>query len=470
MIVDKHSRLLQELVLKGVDSRRMSITAFDAGGAVRVVAALSSGHPEGHPWHREARFEFEVGLGWPVTCVVNGRPRAWSVTHHRSDVLKELRWWTLYQLWDTELLEAEDTWQLDWGRGDVPESHRCAREIATVESMIADHVWRTRDRDAAERLHGMDDETAFFAYTALLDRALSPSDRTHNRVAQMLAMCPNLFTLASVAAPRGHAQRSLVDGIQRGETLASLIRTALAIPLAEGRVRTASISSQAMALVRHLAVRSFDDLMAVLHAPGIDVNDLLAAGERADNWTQYVVEWGHRARIHGDGPVQRLGGFFSRHALALYDASCMPDEVIDWVERAPGSRVPNRSSSPRRVQEEIQRWHASLWTHTNYPAETPLAQGPKQSKVPGIEAVQIETVGALVAEGSRMAHCVASLASVAVEGEYFLYRAAVLDVPMTIAVCRAGRNWTLLEASGFANRRPTIDQLAVISRWVEGLR
>lgn len=457
-------------VLSGAHARCMDIAVLVAG-AVRVVATVRSHHPDGHFWHCRARFEVEVGLGWPVTCVVNGRQRTWSVTHRRSDVLDELRWWALYQLWGTDLTDTENTWHPDWGLGDEPEHSRCARELAAIESLIADQVWRTRDQDAAERVHGMDHATAFFAYTALLDRALSQSpERAHNRVAQMITVCPNLFTLASVAPPRGHAQRSLVEGIQRGEKLASLVRTALEIPVAEGRVRPAPLASQAMTLVRHLEVRSFDDLMAVLQAPGIDVNDLRAAGKRAHEWTQYMAEWGHRARMHSDLPVHRLGGFFSRHALALYDVSCMPEEVVDWVGRAPFACVPNRSSSPCGVQEAIQRWHASLWTRADYPAETPLAPGPRQAKVPGIEAVQIETVGALVAEGSRMAHCVASLASTAVEGEYILYSAAVLRVPMTIAVCRAANVWTLLEASGFANRRPTIDQLAVISQWVEGLR
>ena len=448
----------------------MFVAVFDADSTVCVVATLTSGHTEGHLWHREARFECEVRLGWPATCAVNGRPRAWTVTHRRADVLDELRWWALYQLWDTELIETEDTWQLDWGRGeDAPEYRRCVREIDAIELLISDHVWRTRDREASERVHGMDDDTAFFAYTALLDHEHS-SSRACNRIAQMIAVCPNVFTLASVAAPSGHARREIVEGIQRGEKLASLIRNALAIPLAEGRTGM-PLNSQAVALVHYLPLRSFDDLMSVLQAPGIDVNDLLVAGKRADDWTRYVAEWGHRAhRVVGQDQRRRLGGFFSRHGLELYDASCMPDEVIDWIERATDVGAPDRSSSPRRVHAAIQHWHATLWTHTEYPAETCLAPGPKQVKVSGIEAVPIETVGALVAEGTRMAHCVASLAAAAVAGSYIVYSADVLDVSMTIALGLACNSWTLIEASGFANQRPTVDQLAVIWRWVEGLR
>jgi hypothetical protein len=165
----------------------------------------------------------------------------------------------------------------------------------------------------------------------------------------------------------------------------------------------------------------------------------------------------------------RLGGFVSRHGASLSEQFHSPDDIVDWLDRT-GAPVPGRSTSPTRVRDQVNAWHRGLWDR-EFADETPLEPGPTTAKVlAGIEAEQLMTVGALVAEGTRMRHCVASLAAFAVEGQCFIYRAEVLGASITIDLRRLGNGWAIHEAAGFENRTPTLDELCLIASWVQALR
>lgn len=86
----------------------------------------------------------------------------------------------------------------------------------------------------------------------------------------------------------------------------------------------------------------------------------------------------------------------------------------------------------------------------------------------GIRAWPLTTVRELLDEGRRMHHCVGAGVNRAMSGQRAFFRAVVDTQPVTIEVGRAGERWYLIEASEFANRRPS--GLLTIHRWVDTLR
>lgn len=451
--------------LVGDASRYMTIRVLETGPKLRVLAIAENGRPRGDFWYYAARFELEVCLARPVVCSVNGRPRAWSVTHHQPEPLEELGWWTMFELWEYEVTETEASTWLEHGSGDARRD-RAWRQISDICRFIGERALRAADPRARSVVREMDDRTAFHAYAALLD------DPT-GRVAQMIEVCPNLFTLATTPChSRQNALHSLARGIRDGVKLHKLVDEALAFGLTDYGPRgcASTLSVQANALVRHLPVLALDELLAILHAPGVDLNDLLGAGKARETWASFMADWGRRARsLDGEQSARRIGGFFSRRAVELHDSFHTPEEILDWIVRS-GAPAPDRSSSLRRIRDQVHAWHRDLWELELVDA-TPLSPGPRAtSRIVGIDASQVITVGELVAEGARMCHCVASLASEAVAGACFIYSATVLGTPITIDVRRADTRWRLYEASGFDNRKPTVDQLFVIDQWIEALR
>jgi hypothetical protein len=64
-----------------------------------------------------------------------------------------------------------------------------------------------------------------------------------------------------------------------------------------------------------------------------------------------------------------------------------------------------------------------------------------------------------------MHHCVASYGHLALTGQMHFYRGNTRDERVTIAIAWSGDRWRLVEASGFANRRPS--NMGAILRWIE---
>jgi hypothetical protein len=369
------------------------------------------------------------------------------------------------ELWGPELIETDVSGYPILGPGHSAQD-RTSRQIHDIREVIAERARQLVEPRAATLVAAMEGRTAYCAYTALV------GDST-GRIAQVVKTCPNVFTLvagSSRAWMQGvtHIARAVCSGVR----LPKIVDEALAIGLPAYRPHgcASALHRHANALVRDLPPLAVDELLLVLHAPGADINDLHAAGGCGTQWAGFVAAWSRRARSIDDVPrARRLGGFLSRHAALLCEQFHSPDDIVDWLDRT-GAPVPGRSTSPTRVCAQVSAWHRSLWDR-EFLDETPLKPGPTTFKViAGIEAEQLLTVGALVAEGARMHHCVASLAGNGVDGECFIYRAEVLGAAITIDLRRLGGRWAIHEAAGFENRRPTLDELCVIDSWVQALR
>jgi hypothetical protein len=442
----------------------MTVRVFEAGQRLHLLASIESARPIGDFWHRAANFEIRLSLASPVMCLVNGVSRMWSVTGH-AEPLEELMWWAMSELWDSEAIETDAAGHL--GRGvEQPARDRTSRQIHEIREVIAERARQLVEPRAATLVAAMESRTAYCAYTALV------GDNT-GRIAQLVKTCPNVFALiagSSQAWTQGvtYIARAVCDGVR----LPKIVDEALAIglPAYTPHGCASTLNRHANALVRELPPLAVDELLLVLHAPGTDINDLYAAGGYGAQWAGFVAAWSRRARLIEDVPrALRLGGFVSRHGASLSEQFHSPDDIVDWLDRT-GAPVPGRSTSPTRVRDQVNAWHRGLWDR-EFADETPLEPGPTTAKVlAGIEAEQLMTVGALVAEGTRMRHCVASLAAFAVEGQCFIYRAEVLGASITIDLRRLGNGWAIHEAAGFENRTPTLDELCLIASWVQALR
>ena len=462
----RRTTLLEESLI-GAAGRWAIAKVCEHGATLNMTLAVHNGREPGDPWHHFATLEIEVCLSHPASCTVNGRTHSWSFAESPDGPLDDAIWWTMHQLWDTELIEVGDVMKLDFGV-DEERAHATRRRIREICELAAARALELADAVACGLVRRLPKDVGFFTYGALLE---DPD----GRIQQMIKTCPCLLTLAAAGNPHGPRVRSLLGGIRAGKKLSRLIDEALPLGLEHHCPAGSStrLSRHASALVRALPETSLDSLLNVLYAPGLDINDLVAAGASRGAWIQTMIGWGHCARkIDDRAAAMRLGGFLSRHALELQQMDIpglVIEEIMDWLDGT-GAAAPGRSSSPKRVREAIDDWHANLYRHVEFPPETPLVSGPvTKTEIIGIDVMPIATVRQLVDEGSEMHHCVASFASAAIAGEVFFYKVTVAGVRLTIALTGQRGRWFVREVSGFANRSPDPDELAPIERWVEAL-
>lgn len=342
------------------------------------------------------------------------------------------------ELWDAEGPEGED-----------PRQEIAYRRITEVARIVEERVGATLDRRAADLVDGLEPAAAFATYAALL------ADPT-GRIAQAVDICPNLISL-SHGTP---AWDRVLRGIRSGRKLGPLIAYALREHLGE-------IEARDQGLVRHLPPMPAEQLIELLSAPGICLDDLLAARDR-EGWSSFMVGWARRAkRIDDAFDAERLGAFFSRYAAELDDQLWSCDEIVDVLDAA-GLRYPSRGSSCRAIIKRIDGWQVRTSLAALGP-DTPMAPGPC-GMYDGVDATQLSTLGALQLEGFEMGNCVAQLAIAALEGISFFYRARVSGTRATIEVRRAVAGWQLYQLALVDNGEPSLEHYQLVHAWVATLR
>lgn len=468
-------RVLEER-LPGVAGRWARISLHEHDRTVRLRAEILDGRgPVGLP------AQLVLRLSSPASCTVDGRSCGLSDGRHSKWDLRvndahddgpfsDIHWWVLRQLWDARLLETEDGFRHQVGAFDLherPEHQYASKRMSEVCEIASERAIALSDVATRSIALQLERDARFVAYAALLD------DRT-GRVAQMVDICPGLFTLATVLNPFGTKSRALIGGIRAGRTLTDLLELVLpdAAESFGAAGSTVQVSRSAKALVRFAPAMPLDELLHVLHAPGLDINDVVRAGDAAGLWYRTMHEWAQCARgIKDRARANRVGGFLSKHAVEIQrrdPETQFVSEMMDWLDEA-GATPPGRDSSVARVRRSIDEWHRKLRDST-YAAETRLSVGPSaRQELGGITVSPIETVGQLVAEGAEMRNCVAAYAAAAIRGSLFFYRATVLGARVTIAITCASKKWSLREASGVANRRLQAAETALIVKWVDAL-
>lgn len=387
---------------------------------------------------RATTFSIEVSLSNPVMCRVCGRSSSWRFDDEMPEPLRELRVWVMRELWDAEGPQGED-----------PRQEIAYRRITEVARIVEERVGATIDRRAADLVDGLEPAAAFATYAALL------ADPT-GRIAQAIDICPNLFALA-------HGTRAwsrVVRGVRCGRKLGPLIAYVLREHLGE-------IEARDQGLVRHLPPLPAMQLIELLSAPGMCLDDLLAARDR-EGWATFMIGWARRAkRIDDAFDAERLGAFFSRYAVELDDQLWSCDEIVDALDAA-GLRYPTRGSSCRAIVKRIDGWQQRTSLAALGP-DTPMAPGPRGAHE-GVDATQLATLGALQLEGFEMGNCVAQLAIAALEGISFFYRASVRGTRATIEVRRAVAGWQLHQLALAENGEPSLDHNQLVHAWVATLR
>src|SRR5574338_1070995 len=318
--------------LLGAASRFADIHVHEHARRLTTRIAVSNGRPAGDAWHHDASLEVVIALAHPAAASVNGVPSRWSLDRQdidRTGPLHDAASWLLCELWGPDVVEQDAHIWHRYGSDDWhehPEYRHARRRIQLVCDRVAERAIELCDRRARELAMGLPPDARFFAYAALLS---DPS----GRVAQMIATCPALLGLAGALAPAAGGA-VFIEQIRAGTKLAALIRQAL-------NTLTLPVSPTTLALVRTAPALPRDALVAMLRAPGVDHNDVPAAGPARRAWYVVLAAWG-RAACRIPDPAQ-VGGFISRHALALagaHPASAI-EALVDWLERS-GAAHPSR--------------------------------------------------------------------------------------------------------------------------------
>ncbi|MSP16994.1 MAG: hypothetical protein EXR73_10345 [Myxococcales bacterium] len=205
-----------------------------------------------------------------------------------------------------------------------------------------------------------------------------------------------------------------------------------------------------------------------------------------------VMKSGRATLLENAGAPGRgfpLSRYLSRHALALYQLAGRRRlrqtlfNLLDYVIAS--GRVPSRMTDPARLLTESSEWHERIGVVQNVaelaalvardasqPALANLVLPPPPfpawSDADAEVAVRpVDSVAALVAEGLRMRHCVASYAPRVAAGSSAIYSITVADKPLTAELRRdfAGA-WQLGQLYGQKNRRPTQRERSALRPWL----
>ncbi|HEX4353401.1 MAG TPA: hypothetical protein VHZ95_10810 [Polyangiales bacterium] len=449
----------------GAIGRRAEIVVTDDGRTMSLVATVDNGEEAGSAWAYRRALHVELSLEAPASCTIDGLARRVGVHAHEGWDLesgdprdggpfKDAYWWLSDQLWDANLTGCTRSRS---ALAAHTSGETCHAKLDEIFQQAARRAIEICDADARAVALRYPRDARFFVYAALID------DPT-GRVRQMIDVCPNLLTLAAACDRNA---RDIIEGVRVGRKLGELL--ARAVQWAARRCMT----SAATAFVRRLPLLALEELLDLLHAPGIDINDLPIEAEATKRWVNIMAAWARAARDVADREVaEKLGGFYSKHGLVARSLGFEVDAfgaIGDWLHHT-GAPVPTRRSSPHQVIRAVELWHETLYRDVEYAPETPLAKAPVPDRsVAGIDATPLDTVGSLVAEGQAMRHCVAMSACHAVVGTQFIYSARIDDARVTIAVSGSPGNWRLVEAAGFANRQLEVHEQIAIERWLAAL-
>jgi hypothetical protein len=138
-------------------------------------------------------------------------------------------------------------------------------------------------------------------------------------------------------------------------------------------------------------------------------------------------------------------------------------------------RRPSRSTEPARLIEQARTWTAKLTRiarkdagtppHEILSVELPVDDALAWDSTP-LLVTPLRTVGELLEEGERMAHCVANRAGAALSRACVLCHATIHGKPHTLELRRARCGWVLADLRGFANELPTRDAVQALRPWL----
>jgi hypothetical protein len=458
-------RVLFDERIRGPLDSRANLTISDDGRTLFIEAQVA-------PRRTRRSFCVELALRAPVGCTVNGMACGVGVHAHagwdlesgdsrHGGPFKDVFWWISSELWDPDVVFCHSPSGLALAALGPTDGHR-HDELEKILEWAAQRAVELCDPDARAVARRYPRETRFFVYAALVD------DPT-GRVRQMLDVCPNLLTLTAACNRDADV---ILEAIRAGEKLGGILDLAVRSATRQyGRGGGEALNPSAAALVRRIPPLPLDDLLDLLHAPGVDINDL-PGRDPLGAWAALMTIWSRAARgIPDHEAALRLGGFYSKHGLtadALFEVEAV-EAILDWLHYT-GSAVPTRRSSPHRVKQAIERWHATLHDDVVYPPETPLAAAPMPvHPIAAIEVTPIATVGALIAEGQAMHHCVAMSAPTAVAGQHYIYSATIEGARITLAVTGTPGCWRLAQAAGVANRCLNVYEQNIVERWLNAL-
>lgn len=390
------------------------------------------------PW---SRVTAQLRLVHPVMIALDKTPHWWSFDSpsEDGDVLDDLVGRTV-------------GWR-HLPMGSTPRAHAHAL-LHSLVTHAAGLAMERADACTLAKVRGLAPRTRSFAYAALL-----ADERGH--FAQALAAWPGLVALAAHHTSSDLIARLILDGRSIRDIVDGTLGAERARPGARRLVRFAPCDLDGAAL------------RGVIEAPGIDVNDLPSGPVARRTWYRWAAAWRAVIERRPQGSPIRVGGFVSRHALELealardadVDAEALVTELLDHIDHTT-TPPPGRSSSPALVVARLRTWHEALWS-LELDRDTALPIGPAAPIAPSpLVVTPIATVGALVAEGRTMHHCVATYAGRAAAGELCFYKVTLGDERLTVAVTYRHGRWRIIEASGPCNRRPTPRARRQLDAWL----
>lgn len=411
-----------------------------ARGEVELVVSAWPGM-RCQPW---SEVTARLRLVHPVEITLDDRPHWWSFEPpmDQADVLAEL--------------VRTSVGRQRWPPMDARHLHACTL-LDRLVAHATDLALEVTDEGAVAIVRELAPRTRAFAYAGLL------ADE-RGRFAEALAAWPGLIALAA-----SHPSSALIARlIHEGRSIRDIVDGTL------GELRD---RPGARRLVRDAPPRlDGAALRGVIEAPGIDVNDVPAAPAARPYWYRWASAWRVVIEDRPQGSPIRVGGFVSRHALALEalaravdaTAETLVAELLDMLDRT-ATPPPGRSSSPARVLERLRAWHETLWD-LRLGRDAVLRVGPPGPAAPSpLVVTPLATAAELVAEGRAMRHCVAAYAADGVAGQLCFYQVTLDDERLTVAISDRGGRWRLVEASGPRNRAPSPRACRKLETWLDCL-
>ncbi len=299
---------------------------------------------------------------------------------------------------------------------------------------------------------------------------------TRRYVSQLIDICPGVLSLAAIADHASERTAWLCEEMLAGQKLADLIE--LALPLTLAQVEPVhSLHPSAAALLRRAPALSAANLVALLRAPGIDINDMPRDASAALQWCHAMAAWS-RATSWSPGLGLAAGGFWSKHGVAMLNTEGFTLRALSYWLNTSRAVPPDRRRTPQRVLAAMKAWYREAGRTAAveraaqspvYSATSPLKIGPVSPLIDGIKAMQLLTVSELHVEGRAMDHCIASLAQDAVQGRSYFYHAVIDGADLTIAIERVLGKWSVTECVGINNRKLSDRELRIVHGWAAAI-
>lgn len=297
--------------------------------------------------------------------------------------------------------------------------------------------WKHEHVIAAERLFGNQGMHGNARFIASLD----PGALDYLKQAPVLTLA--MGAKHGTRADRLYLATRLGGPISRGEKL-KVVMAAVGLPYPLRKLKPSALAPSCgpiLATLRDIDNSTLAQIIPDESGPQI-------------RWFSIIREWNARMRVRGHQIPVRLDWIARQAGLNVVNKGEAP-LVVDYLHRHPDAPIDRWSW--QRTLTEVELWHDRLAMEDNLKglpgfltADTviDLSNYADHTEIAGFEVFKLATAGMLIAEGTRMRHCVASYIPDVFDGRTSIFsirkdmrRLATLQI----------KDGQIVQLAGFAN-------------------